>query len=132
MSGVRGAVLNGVCANSCHAQDSACAAVWASANANASLANCQVPALLTLERFISSTRALEHPSPTFAHTWHRAKWLPGQGTRRPGLPGVSLTLAPQAACRQCAQCRFASFSLAEGVCVWQERCHVDTNVSEPH
>ena len=59
MSGVRGAVLNGVCANSCRAQDSACAAVWASANANASLANCQVPALLTLERFISSTCALE-------------------------------------------------------------------------
>ena len=68
MSGVRGAVLNGVCANSCHVQDSACAAVWAAANANASLANCE------------------------------------------------------AACRQCAQCRFASFSLVEGVCVWQERC----------
>ena len=68
MSGVRGAVLNGVCANSCHAQDSACAAVWAAANANASLASCE------------------------------------------------------AACRQCAQCRFASFSLVEGVCVWQERC----------
>ena len=60
--------MNGVCANSCHAQDSACAAVWAAANANASLANCE------------------------------------------------------AACRQCAQCRFASFSLVEGVCVWQERC----------
>ena len=68
MSGVRGSVMSGVCANSCHAQDSACATVWDAANANASLANCE------------------------------------------------------AACRQCAQCRFASFSLAEGVCVWQERC----------
>ena len=68
MSGVRGSLMNGVCANSCHAKDSACATAWAAANANASLASCE------------------------------------------------------AACRQCAQCRFASFSLAEGVCVWQERC----------
>ena len=41
MSGVRGSVMKGVCANSCHAQDSACATVWAAANANASLANCE-------------------------------------------------------------------------------------------
>ena len=136
MSGVRGSVMKGVCANSCHAQDSACATVWAAANANASLANCEASCFVDNTRRAAAKAASCVPS----YLRHRAKWLTGRargsfttyGVHVParGLP-YCVPVAPQAACRQCAQCRFASFSLAEGVCVWQERCCADIYVPEP-
>ena len=69
MSGVRGSVRKGVCANSCHAQDSACATVWAAANANASLANCEASCFVDNTRRAAAKAASCVPS----YLRHRAK-----------------------------------------------------------
>ena len=73
MSGVRGSVMKGVCANSCHAQDSACATVWAAANANASLANCEAACFVDTHR-----AAAKAASCVPSYLRHRAKWLTGR------------------------------------------------------
>ena len=135
MSGVRGSVMKGVCANSCHAQDSACATVWAAANANASLANCEASCFVLHTPCRSQGSLLRTVIPEAQGEvvdWASAGELHYvRRTRTSPEPAVLRTVAPQAACRQCAQCRFASFSLAEGVCVWQERCYADIYVPEP-
>ena len=65
--------MKGVCANSCHAQDSACATVWAAANANASLANCEAACFVDTHR-----AAAKAASCVPSYLRHRAKWLTGR------------------------------------------------------